>query len=111
MKLLKVNNKYYHILHQFEVKFFDNVVMEYVINHNYEIIYFTNHDWWGNKSFWTIDEVSEKIKEIEVRKYRNPEIKQSRLNHWNRALQHMTDYTRDNKIEKIISEPFVWKFA
>jgi hypothetical protein len=96
MKLLKVNNKYYHILHQFEVKFFDNVVMEYVINHNDEIIYFTNHD---------------EVSEIEVRKYRNPEIKQSRLNHWNRALQHMTDYTRDNKIEKIITEPFVWKFA
>lgn len=111
MKLLKIGNKYYHILHQFEVRFFDDVVMEYIILQDDTVLYFTNHHWWGNKNFWTIEEISDKIKGIESTKYRNIDLKKSKLNHWSKALNHMTDYVRDNKIEKIISEPFVWQFA
>jgi hypothetical protein len=111
MELLKINNKYYHILQKFQVHFFETVVMEYVILQDDEILYFTNHSWWGNKRFWTIDQVSYKLKEIETRNYRNPDLKESRLKHWNRAFQVMMEHKRDKTIDTIIKEEFIWQFG
>jgi hypothetical protein len=111
MELLKINNKYFQVFQKFQVTFFETVAMEYVILQDDEILYFTDHSWWGNRTLWTIDEISDKLKEIETRRYKNPDIKESRLKHWNRAFQVMKVYKRDKTIDKIIKEDFIWQFA
>ena len=122
MELLKINNKYYHILQKFQVpptvlreplraSVSCREVMEYVILQDDEIIYFTDHSWWGNRAFWTIDQVSDKLKSIEISNYKNPDLKESRLKHWNRAFQVMKEYKRDKTIDTIIKEEFIWQFG
>lgn len=110
MRLLKIENRYYHILHQVEFNMF-GVNMEYVILQDGKVLYLTPHDWWGNKKFWTLEEVSEKLKKLESTRFRNSSLKEDRLRHWSIILQHMIDYTRDSKIEEIIKQDFIWKFA
>lgn len=111
MELLKIGNKYIQVIQKFQVHFSEYVFMEYVILQDDEIIYFTDHSWWGNKRFWTIDQVSDKLKEIETRNYRNPDLKESRLKHWNRAFQVMMEHKRDKTIDTIIKEEFIWQFG
>jgi len=110
MKMIKIGNEYHHILHEFNLEMFGEK-KEYIINRNGEILYYTPHSLWGNRVFWDLGEITRKINDLENTKFRNQDLKKSRILHWKQALQNITDYTRTEKIEKIISEPTVWKFA
>lgn len=113
MNLLKIGQRYYYILHQFEVisTQFTNAHNEYILLEDDEVLYFPNNGPLIEQRLLTIEEVSNKINEIESTTYRNPDLKTYRLNNLSKVKQHMINYLRDNKIDKIISEPFIWQFA
>jgi hypothetical protein len=110
MLLLKKGNKYYHVLHQYDIYMYEekyDIYMyeekytEYIILQEEKVILFTDHDWWGNHKFWTIEQISDNIDAISSRNYRNPQIKKRRLEHWEYALKLMKQYYRDHKIDEI----------
>ena len=109
MKMIKFGNIYYEILGEFYYpvnSYSKSGNIEYVIKHNDSILYF-RPSLHIIKQYYTIDELSNLIKETKTEKWRNPLIKDKKLEH----LNNIKIFMRDNVISEVLKEETIWKYA
>jgi hypothetical protein len=113
MKMIKMGDRYFEILHQSHTKKDGSKYETNYILKDGDTLYFTlfrnSFNYW--EEMLTITQLRERIEEVKNTKWRNQMLKDYTLEVLNDSLSKMVDFNRDLKIDKLFQKEFIWQFA
>ena len=106
MKYIPIGKDYCPVLHESTTPSKSSLREEcFVINKNGKIILYTKSQ--IGEKLMTMEELIYKIKSMNESVWRDENFRKSKIKHYNEIYQIM----RDNIIDEVLSEDFIWQFA